>query len=181
MFALVVFLSGLFVVIAYGGMAAYSDFKGMTIPNQYSIVIFGVFAVCYALVWLLGGGSAFAPILSHLLGFVLVFIFGFALFVLKVWGAGDQKLVSAFAVWMGFSGVVVFLFYTALFGGLLGIVALCLRKFKPVKEPGEGSWIAQVQDGGGKVPYGIAIMLGALASFVKIGYFSVDTFRIFLG
>ena len=181
MFALIVFLTCVFVAVAFGAMAAYSDFKGMTIPNQYSIAIFGVFAVCYAIVWLLGGGSVFAPLLSHVVGFLLVFVFGFALFAFKVWGAGDQKLISAFAVWMGFSGVIVFLFYTAVFGGVLGIVALLLRKFKPVKEPEEGGWIAQVQDGGGKVPYGIAIVLGALASFVKIGYFSVDTFRIFLG
>ena len=168
-------------MLAYSLMAAISDFKGMTIPNMHSIVIFGVFVVCYALIWLLGSGSAFAPILSHLLGFAVVFVAGFALFALKIWGAGDQKLCSALAIWMGFSGVPMFLVYTSLFGGVLGVAALLLRKYQPVKEPPKGSWIEQVQGGAGKVPYGIAIMLGALASFAKIGYFSIDTFRVFLG
>lgn len=181
MFALIVFLSALFVVVAYCAMAALSDYKGMTIPNMHSVVIFAAFVACYALVWVLGGDSAFSPILSHLLGFAVVFAGGFALFALRVWGAGDQKLCSALAIWMGFSGVPVFLVYTSLFGGLLGVAALLLRKYKPVKGPAEGSWVAQVQGGAGKVPYGIAIVLGALASFAKIGYFSIDTFRVFLG
>jgi len=110
----------------------------------------------------------------------LVFFGGFAFYAMKVWGAGDQKLMAAFAIWMGFSGIPVFLVYTSIFGGILGLAALYLKKYKPVKEPLEGGWVEQVQSGVGKVPYGIAITLGALASFAKIGYFSIDTFRIFL-
>ena len=180
MFSLIVFLSCLFVVVAYGAMSAISDFKGMRIPNTYSVIIFSIFVGCYLVLWLLGGVGPFASISSHLVGFVLVFLGSFALYAFKVWGAGDQKLISAFSIWMGFSAVPASLVYTSLFGGLLGVTALLLKKFKPVKEPLKGSWIDQVQNGASKVPYGIAIMLGALASFVKIGYFNVDTFRIFL-
>ena len=180
MLLLIIFLFCLFVAVAYGAMAAVSDFKGMTIPNMHSVVIFALFVACYLVLWVFGGAGVFSSVLSHLLGFLLVFALGFALFAFKVWGAGDQKLLAAFSVWMGFSGVPVFLVYTSLFGGVLGLVALYLKKYKPVAEPPKGSWIDQVQGGASKVPYGIAIMLGALASFVKIGYFSIDTFRIFL-
>ena len=180
MFLLIIFLSSLFVAVVYGVMAAVSDYKGMTIPNLYSVIIFSVFVVCFGVLTLFGAGNVFSSVLSHLLGFVLVFIGGFAFYAFKVWGAGDQKLISAFAIWMGFSGVPVFLVYTSLFGGVLGLSALYLKKFKPIKEPLKGSWVDQVQSGAGKVPYGIAITLGALASFLKIGYFSIDTFRIFL-
>ncbi|MFK7840513.1 MAG: prepilin peptidase [Bdellovibrionales bacterium] len=180
MFSLIVFLSFLFFVIAYGVMSAISDFKGLRIPNINSVVIFVLFCVCYGLLWILGGVGPFASIGSHLIGFVIVFLGSFALYAMKVWGAGDQKLISALSIWMGFSAVPAFLVYTSLFGGVLGLTALVLKKFKPVQSPLEGSWIAQVQDGVGKVPYGIAIVLGALACFLKIGYFSVDTFRIFL-
>lgn len=180
MFSLIVFLSFIFVAIAYGVMAAMSDFKGMIIPNMHSVIIFGLFVGCYAVLWLLGGADVFSPLLSHVLGFVLVFAGSFALFAFKLWGAGDQKLISAFSIWMGFSAIPVFLVYTSLFGGMLGLIALYLKKYKPVKEPPKDSWIDKVQSGVGKVPYGIAIALGALASFAKIGYFSIDTFRIFL-
>ena len=180
MFSLIIFLSCLFVVVAYGAMAALSDFKGLRIPNMYSVIIFALFVVCYVLLMLFGGALPFSTIASHILGFVLVFLGSFALYAFKVWGAGDQKLISAFSIWMGFSAVPVFLVYTSIFGGLLGISALILKKYKPVKDPAKGGWVEQVQNGVSKVPYGIAIMLGALASFVKIGYFSIDTFRVFL-
>ena len=65
-------------------------------------------------------------------------------------------------------------------GGLLGLTALALRKWTPVKEPKENSWVARVQAGESKVPYGVAIALGALASFVEIGYLERDTLASFL-
>lgn len=180
MFLLIIFLTCLFLSVAVGVMAAVSDYKGMIIPNSYSVIIFALFCFCYLVTLVFGDVDVFTSLLSHVLGFVLVFAGGFALFAFRVWGAGDQKLLAAFSIWMGFAGVPVFLVYTSLFGGVLGLAAILLKKFKPVKEPLEGSWVAQVQGGASKVPYGIAIMLGALASFVKIGYFSIDTFRIFL-
>jgi len=180
MFSMIVFLSCIFGALAYGVMAAISDFKGLRIPNIYSVIIFVLFVVCYLLLMALGAAMPFATIISHLLGFILVFVGSFALYAFKIWGGGDQKLVSAFSIWMGFSAIPVFLVYTSVFGGLLGLTAIILKKYKPIKTPLKGSWVDQVQSGVGKVPYGIAIMLGALASFVKIGYFSIDTFRIFL-
>lgn len=181
MIALILFLICVFMVCALGGLAALSDFRGMKIPNLYSILIFAAFPVCYAVVFLSGhAGDVFYAPLSHVMSFGLVFVLTLGLFVAKLWGAGDQKMISAFSIWFGLPHLIVFLFYTVLFGGVLGVLALILRKFKPIKAPKEGSWIAQVQGGGNKVPYGIAIFCGALVSFVKIGYFDVDTFRIFL-
>lgn len=181
MVALIVFLSCVFVALAVGAFAALSDFRGMVIPNVYSLVIFGLFVLCYGVLSVFGGVGALSSLSSHLIGFAVVFVLTLVLFAAKVWGGGDQKLISAFAIWFGFSHIPVFLFYTVIFGGVLGVAALVLRKFKPIKAPVQGSWIEQVQAGGNKVPYGIAIFCGALASFVKIGYFSADTFRIFLG
>lgn len=181
MIALIIFLTCVFSAAAIGVMAGVADFRGMTIPNAFSALIFGLFCLCYALMWAFGMQAVFAPLLSHVLGFVVVFVVTLALFVFKVWGGGDHKLMSAFAVWFGLVGLIPFLVYTVLLGGLLGIAALVLQKYKPVKNAAEGSWIAKVQNEQGKVPYGIAIAFGALASFVKMGYFSTDTFRIFLG
>ncbi len=180
MIFLILFLMFSFAALSMGLMAAVSDYRGMTIPNLYSLLIFGAFILCYAA--LSAGGYAddvFAPPLAHGFAFLSVFVTTLVLFFIGVWGGGDQKLISAFSVWFGFHGLAVFLVYTALFGGLLAVVALVLRKWKPVEAPAKGSWVDQVQSGEGKVPYGIAISLGALASFFKIGYFSADTLRIF--
>jgi Flp pilus assembly protein protease CpaA len=57
---------------------------------------------------------------------------------------------------------------------VIALVSLSLRKWKPVKNAPVGSWIYAAQKGSGVVPYGIAIALGALASFIAVGYFSFE-------
>lgn len=180
MFFLIVYLTSIFVVLGVGAVAAHSDVKGMTIPNMYSLIIMGAFAVSFGVLWLGGYGQAFFPLLSHVLAFLIVFGLTAALFAFKLIGAGDSKLASVYALWMGVPGLIPFLFYMALVGGVLGLVAIILQKFKPVKSPKPDSWIAQVQGGASKVPYGVAIVIGALASFLKIGYLNVDNFSLFI-
>lgn len=180
MIVLIIFLTCVLVAGAFGVMAGVSDYRGMTIPNLYSLVIFGAFVPCCGVLLIAGQGDVFAPLLSHILGFAVVFGVTFAMFTMGLWGGGDQKLMSAFAVWFGFGGLPVFLIYTTIFGGVVGVIALLLKRFKPVKNPPEGGWVAQVQAGENKVPYGIAIAAGALLSFVKLGYLNIDTMRAFL-
>ncbi len=180
MLFLIIYLALIFVVLGVGAVAAHSDIKGMTIPNVHSVIILAAFVPCYGLLWLGGYEAAFFPLMSHVLSFVLVFVLTAGLFALKLIGAGDSKLASAYAIWMGVPGLVPFLFYMALAGGVLGLCALILKKYTPVKDPKPDSWVAQVQGGANKVPYGVAIVIGALASFVKIGYFNVDNFSLFI-
>ena len=161
-------------------MAGWSDFKGLTIPNLYSYVIAGAFTVTYILLWLFGRDDVFASLFSHIVGALIVFGVSAAMFAFKSLGAADSKLATAYALWMGVKGLFPFLFYMTLFGGLLGVSAILIRKYKPFESPPEGSWIAHLQAGESKVPYGIAITLGALASFVNLGYFSKDVFVSFL-
>lgn len=180
MFFLIVYLTSIFVVLGVGVIAAHSDIKGMTIPNICSVIILAVFVVCYLVMWLSGNEAIFYPLLSHILAFVLVFLSTLALFAFKLVGAGDSKLSSAYALWMGMQGLIPFLFYMALAGGLLGVFAVILKKYAPIKDPKPDGWVAQVQGGASKVPYGVAIVIGVLASFVKIGYFNVDNFSLFI-
>lgn len=180
MLFLIIYLTLIFIVLGVGVIAAHSDVKGMIIPNAHSVIILAAFVPCYALLWLGGYEAAFFPLLSHILSFVLVFVLTVGLFAAKLIGAGDSKLASAYAVWVGLPGLIPFLFYMALAGGVLGVCALVLKKYTPIKDPKPGSWIAQVQGGESKVPYGVAIVIGALASFVKIGYFNVDNFSLFI-
>ncbi len=180
MLLLIFFLMCLFAVSGVGILAALSDLRGMVIANHYSVVILGLFAVCYGGLYFAGRADVFAPLLSHGLSFLIVFIVTLLLFAARVMGGGDAKLASALAVWVGIKGMVAFLFYMSVVGGLLGISALVIGRVKPFKAPKAGSWIEQVQNGANKVPYGVAIVAGALASFVKMGYLNVDTLSSFL-
>lgn len=180
MFLLLCFLIALFVVAGTSILAALSDIRGMTIPNMYSGIILGAFAACYVVLWLGGREDVFFGLGSHLIAALIVFVLTLMMFAGKAMGAGDSKLGTALALWMGLKGLIPFIFYTSLAGGLLGLAALGLRHWKPVKNPPEGSWVEQVQGGASKVPYGVAIALGALASFVKIGYLDVDILSSFL-
>lgn len=180
MILLVIFLACLFISLGAGFQASLSDLRGLTIPNMYSVIVIAAFFAAYAALWLGGQGGIFAPLMSHLLAALLVFVVTAALFAARAIGAADSKLATAFALWMGLRGLMPFLFYMTLVGGLLGLAALALHRWKPVKAPREGGWIARVQAGENKVAYGVAIVLGALASFVKLGYLGGEVLRSFL-
>ena len=104
---------------------------------------------------------------NHLGALAIIFAVTYALFFFKVLGGGDAKLASAFALWVGLSGLTPFLFYMSVAGALLSIIILSLRRWKPVKEPTKDSWIDRAQKGSNEVPYGIAIFIGAILSFLE--------------
>jgi len=181
MLGLLLFLFGVFVTLGMCYLAAKSDYKGFKIPNLVSIVIIGSFFVTYGGLTLLEQREVFfKPIGMHLGSAFLVLMITGAMFAMKKLGAGDSKLATAIALWTGFSGLVPFLFYMSLTGGLIAGVSLYLQKKKPIAAPTEGSWIDVVQKGGGVVPYGIAIAIGALASFIYLGFFSFSKWEALL-
>lgn len=180
MLSLLIFLTCLFLVCGVGFLSALSDIRGLNIPNWHSLLIIGAFFVCYGLLRLFGHADVFASLPAHLLGTLIVFLITLAMFALKGLGAADSKLATAYALWVGPGGMIVFLFYMALTGGLLGLAALLIRKYKPFKTPKEGGWVAHLQAGQSKVPYGVAIVCGALASFLKLGYLSPEVLSSFL-
>lgn len=167
-------------VAGVGVLAAWSDFRGMTIPNLYSVIVLALFPLCYGVSWL-GGVDMFHGIVSHLWALGIVFVVSAGLFALNVMGAADSKLASAFALWLGMPGLLPFLFYMALSGGMLGVATIMLRRFKPFSKLPAGSWPAQAQDGANKVPYGISIVFGAFVSFWFLGYLNGGVLSAFLG
>ncbi len=165
----------LLVALGLGFMAAWSDARGLIIPNVYPAGILVSFVPAYAAFLIFAPESGFFDgWLSHLLSTLLVFAISFGLFSFKLFGAGDSKLCTAYAAWVGLGGLSAFVFYMALIGGLLGLATLLLRKHKPFAQVKDGTWLAKAQAGENAVPYGIAIFGGALASFVWLGYFSPD-------
>lgn len=179
MIPLVLFLVCLFVAIGVGVLAGLSDLRGMVIPNIYSVIVGATFVAAFGVLWLMGKHSVvFSSIWSHVLAAFLMFVVTLILFAVNAIGAADSKLGTVFALWAGVPGFPALLLFMTLTGGLLGVAALLLRKHKPVKSPAAGSWVERVQNGESKVPYGVAIVVGAVFSFYHIGYFSPETFIV---
>lgn len=180
MILLVVFLICVFVTLVIGGLASLSDSRSMTIPNSYSLYIISAFLIAYGVLYIGGQSDVFGSFLSHIISAVLAFVVTLGLFAVRMIGAGDSKFATACALWLSAKYLLVFLFYMTLFGGLLGGVALYIKRKKPFKNPKEGSWVAQVQGGADKVPYGVAISFGMLVAFIQAGYFSADVLGAFV-
>lgn len=175
---MLVFIVIFSVIVAVGlGLAsAWSDFKGFTISNIYSLGVILAFVPAFLAVTLLAPDAGyFAAWKSHLLAAAAVFAVTFVLFTTNLIGAGDSKLCTAYALWVGLLGLPSFLFFMTVCGGILGLLTLLMRKWKPFKAPPEGSWLARAQEGSSEVPYGIAIVTGALIAFIQSGYFDPDT------
>jgi prepilin peptidase CpaA len=170
---LVVF--GMLVAIGFLVAAAISDFRSMTIPNIYAGGIMLAFIPAFLADAFTGAGMEFfAGWQSHLISAVAIFAVTFVLFSARVIGAGDSKLASAVALWVGMSGMAPFLFYMAVVGALLGLMTKLMNTKVLVAAPKEGSWIAQSQAGRLGVPYGIAICVGAIIAFYQLGFFSPE-------
>ncbi len=170
------------VAIGFGIASAISDFRSMTIPNLYAGCIVLAFIPAYAADAFSGNGMEFfASWKSHLIAAAVVFAITFVLFSVRVIGAGDSKLCSAFALWVATPGLAAFLFYMSIFGALLGLATKLLNKRKLVANPKEGGWIAKSQNGEQGVPYGIAILFGVIIAFYQLGYFSPEKLAILAG
>lgn len=174
MFSLIIFLTFIFCILGVGALAAWSDIKSLTIPNMYSVIILAAFPLCVALMWLFGSLDIFNAWWSHLGALGVVFVVSAAMFHFNLMGAADSKLASAYALWVGLGHVPAFLFIMTFAGAILGAVAIFIRKTKPFKNAKEGGWIAQLQAGGNKVPYGVPIVIGAAFAFHHSGYLSFE-------
>mgnify|MGYP001180504981 CR=1 FL=1 len=101
----------------------------------------------------------------HLLVGIAMFVLGFALFALGLFGGGDAKLLAAAGLWIGWPDLVPFLVLTAFAGGVL---ALCVGLWSAV------NFASEVEDGRifrhlgsikPNVPYGYAFAIGAILAF----------------
>ena len=144
-------------------LSSIADFRSMTIPNWHSGVIILLFIPAYLL-----APNLFYPIFHHITAFVVMFIVSFLLFHFKVMGGGDSKLATALSLWLGLKPMMIFMFFMALVGGVLGGITIYIQKKKPFKSYAEESWIYKAQQGVNAVPYAIAITSGYFVSVFHI-------------
>ncbi|HEY8191452.1 MAG TPA: prepilin peptidase [Alphaproteobacteria bacterium] len=180
MFLLIIFLLSVFCAIGLGILSGLADFRGLRIPNIYPLLIACAFVPAFGAAHF-GGAGVMGPLWPHLAVGAGMLLVTFIMYSFHIFGGGDSKLLTAYALWTGLVGLLPLVFYMAISGGLLGIVTIFIRKKKPFKSPPEGSWIARVQAGENRVPYGIPIGIGALMAFVELGYLTPETLGRFLG
>ena len=175
MIALVFFMFSCLVALACGVMAAVSDVKTLKIPNMYPVMVLGAFVVGYGASFAFGYHEmVFSPWKEHLISGGVLFLGGFILFATGAYGAGDSKLIAAFGFWFGFKALVCFIFYTSLIGALVAVFTMFVKRSKPFKDP-KSVWLKRVQEEGARdVPYGVAIAIGAVITFVYSGFFSEE-------
>lgn len=152
------------ITLAVTILGIISDVRSLRLPNIYALIIIG----CFIPAWL-AHPQIFAPLWQHLAAMAGMFIVTYAMFCAGIMGGGDAKFGTALALWTGLKGLLPFIFVMALVGGVLGVIAIGLRKKKLFANPKPGSWIEQTQSGVSAVPYGVAISLGSWAAFFHTG------------
>jgi prepilin peptidase CpaA len=126
-------------------MAAWTDIKTRTISNEINATI----ALLAIVFWFVIGEHLW-PDVAIRIGLALAIFAIFALlFVLKMMGGGDVKMIAALALWLPFKGLVAMLTVMTLSGGVIGLFLLIRQKWRPNVEMPE-------------IPYGLAIAIGGL-------------------
>ena len=151
--------------------AASSDLLTMTISNRISLALAGAFFLLTLVT-----GMSLAAIGMHLAAGALVLTVCFGFFSQGWIGGGDAKLASATALWFGFDFLLDYLIYASLFGGVLTLVLIQLRKLPLPGFLARQPWILRLHDTGGGIPYGIALAAAALVVYPTTAW--MPAFRI---
>lgn len=146
-------------------MAAYKDATSMTIPNWISLALIGAFFVMLPFTW--AGPSVFA---EHLLVGLTFFAAGFAMFAFGWLGGGDAKMMAATALWWTWPDAVNYIYFSAAFGGILGLALLLGRRYIPVRVL-TSEWAYMMFKDQKKMPYGLALAAGGIVTLLKSDIF----------
>jgi prepilin peptidase CpaA len=136
--------------------AAASDLLTMRISNWVSLTLIIGFLVMAPM-----SGMSLHDILMHFAAGAIVLAVAFACFAIGQVGGGDAKVVASVALWFGFEHLLDYLLYVSLLGGALTILLLVFRS-RPLPPFLLGqNWLNRLHMKQ-RVPYGIALALGAL-------------------
>ncbi|MET0375955.1 MAG: prepilin peptidase [Rhizorhabdus sp.] len=126
-------------------MAAWTDIKTRTISNELNATI-ALLAIGF---WWVAGESLWPDVSLRIAVALGLFAIFALLFVLKMMGGGDVKMIAALALWLPFNALMVMLTVMALAGGVITVALLIRARWRPNAARPE-------------VPYGVAIAIGGL-------------------
>ncbi len=115
---------GLFLILCLFCMV--SDILTYKIPNLFVFAIFVLFFVAS----IANHGMIFMPMKGPLVAFAVCLVVTYGLFVFKMMGAGDAKLISVCCLWTtAYSNTLMFLVFMALSGAILGVLYMKLDRY----------------------------------------------------
>jgi prepilin peptidase CpaA len=138
-------------------IAAASDVTSYKIPNWLT----GLTALAF-FPSALASGMSMQELSYHLLSGVIMFVVGYGLFIFRLFGGGDAKLMAAAGLWFGTSQTMPFLVLTVFAGFFLtlGVVGWsAFNMWAEMKDLTLSKKISQIRP---KVPYGFALAVGAI-------------------
>ena len=148
-------------------IAAFEDFRHLRIRNDICIAVAALF-IPFAFT------LSLHDVGMHVISAAIIFAVTATMFFMRLFGGGDAKLLAALALWFLPSGLPAFLMVMALTGGVIGVIALVLKKsgvllklsprFPKLIQPEDG-WFAALARGETVVPYGLAIAFAAAVTF----------------
>lgn len=155
------------------GAAAWSDIRSHRIPNV--LVLLGLITGLL----LQMSAEGMPGLVRALLGMVVGFLVLMPFYLLRTLGAGDVKLMAAVGALMGPAEIVGVFLATLLAGGLMALVqALRAKMLREVSrnvklivtdgvlKTGRVPALDQLSQSAGRLPYGVAIALGALGYLI---------------
>ena len=95
-----------------------------------------------------------------------VFAVAFGMFAVGWLGGGDAKLLAATAFWWQTVDLFPYLLVTAIAGGALAIFLMLGRHYIPARAL-TSPWLHRMFKDETKMPYGIALAIGALVTMPK--------------
>lgn len=106
------------------------------------------------------------PWLEHLGAAALVFAVGVPLFLFRLAGGGDIKLLTAVALWVGWRSLLDLVLLMAILGGVVVLLLLAVRRWMPLllslHPRAQTLELPRVFHDREPVPYGLAIGVAAL-------------------
>ena len=142
-------------LLSIATIGAIYDWKARRIPNWLtlgSLVIIFLLNIFHSGIW-----GFVNSLLGLLAGLALLFI----PYIIGGMGAGDVKLLGTLGAIVGYKGIILIFFYTAISGLVLGIIWLIFNpgRLKFLITTGQ---ILPTVDKNQKIPYGIAILMGTI-------------------
>lgn len=133
--------------------AAVSDVISMTIANRVSIILVASFAILAPMT-----GMDWATYGWHFAAGGIVLAVTFGIFAIGGMGGGDAKLLSATAVWMGFSITLLqYLVLGAMLGGFLTLAIIFFRNSPAAAFSSNNMFLRHFADEKAGIPYGVAL------------------------
>ena len=152
--------------------AGASDLFTMTIPNRVSLLLIAGFAVLAPFIGL-GATDIGLHVLTGLAALSVCLVF----FAFGWMGGGDAKVMTAVALWFGFTpAFLMFVTLAGIYGALLTVALLMFRHVPVLPIPaGRADWLLRLHDQRTGVPYGIALSVAALQTYPQSIWFQALT------